>query len=238
MKKIIADVHTHTLASGHAYGTMREMAAAAAERGLQIIGFTDHAPGIPGTCSPTYFMNFEVVPRSLSGVGVLFGSEINVQNDGTLSLEQRYLDRLDYGIVGIHGMCYTDAGREGNTANLISCMRNPKVRIVSHPDDDHTPLDYTALVRASVETHTALELNNSSLVKKDRRLNCYENYRTMLGLCRKEGMPIAVDSDAHDPSQVGHFELAEALLDELNFPPELVLNTDRERLLAFLTEKI
>ena len=29
MKRLIADIHMHTLASGHAYGTIREMAAAA-----------------------------------------------------------------------------------------------------------------------------------------------------------------------------------------------------------------
>ncbi|MGN1142248.1 MAG: PHP domain-containing protein [Oliverpabstia sp.] len=44
MKKIIADVHTHTLASGHAYGTIREMAQAAAEKKLEILGITEHAP--------------------------------------------------------------------------------------------------------------------------------------------------------------------------------------------------
>ena len=30
--KIIADTHAHTLVSGHAYSTIREMAAAAAEK--------------------------------------------------------------------------------------------------------------------------------------------------------------------------------------------------------------
>ena len=31
------DLHTHTLVSGHAYGTIREMAQAAAERGLTVV---------------------------------------------------------------------------------------------------------------------------------------------------------------------------------------------------------
>lgn len=45
----------HTIASGHAYGTIREMAAAAKERGLQLIGITEHAPGIPGTTDIFYY---------------------------------------------------------------------------------------------------------------------------------------------------------------------------------------
>ena len=33
-----ADVHMHTIMSGHAYGTIREMAQTAAEKGLKTIG--------------------------------------------------------------------------------------------------------------------------------------------------------------------------------------------------------
>lgn len=53
--KIIADTHAHTLASGHAYSTIREMAAAAADRGMQVLALTEHAPEMPGTCSLFYF---------------------------------------------------------------------------------------------------------------------------------------------------------------------------------------
>ncbi len=45
-------------------------------------------------------------------------------------------------------------------------MQNEKVRFVSHPDDDHTPLNYEELVQAAKESHVALEVNNSSLIKK------------------------------------------------------------------------
>ena len=51
------DVHTHTVASGHAYSSLQEMAQAAADKGLKILGITEHGPGIPGTCNPMYFRN-------------------------------------------------------------------------------------------------------------------------------------------------------------------------------------
>ena len=44
------DLHTHTVASGHAYSTVQEMAKAAADKGLKLLGNTEHAQGIPGTC--------------------------------------------------------------------------------------------------------------------------------------------------------------------------------------------
>ena len=233
--RLIGDMHMHTLASGHAYGTIREMAQAASEAGLEIIGITEHAPGIPGTVDPFYYGNLKVVPKVLYGVQILHGCEVNVLNDGTLSLAETYIRKLDYCIAGIHAACYEDAGKEGNTDNLISCMRHPRVKFVSHPDDDHTPLDYDRLTAAAAETSTALEVNNSSLVKKDRRLNCYENYRTILKYARERGVYIIVNSDAHDPSQVGKLELAEVLLEEEQFPEELILNTDRGKLVRFLT---
>lgn len=234
MKRLIADIHTHTIASGHAYGTIREMAVAAAERGLALLGISEHAPGIPGTVDPFYYKNLSVIPRVLHGVELLHGCEINVLHGGCLSLEEEFMSQLDYAIVGIHRQCYQDEGAEGNTENLIACMKHPKVCLVSHPDDDHTPLDYPALVQAAKAYHVALEVNNSSLIKQDQRLHAVENYRTMLALCMEYGVPIVVSSDAHDPSWVGECSLACALLEELAVPDALILNNDVQKLKEFL----
>lgn len=45
--KIELDVHTHTVASGHAFSSLQEMAQAAAGKGLKLLGITEHSPGIP-----------------------------------------------------------------------------------------------------------------------------------------------------------------------------------------------
>ena len=34
----VLDLHTHTVASGHAYCSIREMAKAAADKGLELLG--------------------------------------------------------------------------------------------------------------------------------------------------------------------------------------------------------
>lgn len=232
--KLIADLHTHTLVSGHAYGTIREMAMEAKEQQLQLLGISEHAPGIPGTVDPFYYNNLTVIPREIYGVQILHGCEINVLNDGTLSLEQQFIDKLDYGIAGIHRQCYEDAGIAKNTENLINCIKNPKIRFVSHPDDDHTPLDYKELVQAAKEYDIALEVNNSSLMKVDKRLNCIQNYKTMLQYCMEYQVPVIVNTDAHDPSWVGRFEKAESLLKEIGFDENLILNTELEKVRNFL----
>ena len=57
--KIELDVHTHTVASGHAFSSLQEMAQAAAEKGLAVYGCSEHAPSMPGTCHEFYFTNFK-----------------------------------------------------------------------------------------------------------------------------------------------------------------------------------
>lgn len=234
MKPFVADVHMHSLLSGHAFGTIRELAFEAAQRNMKLIGVTEHGPGIPGTCDPILFRNFIDAPRVLYGVEVLYGSETNVLNSGEVDLDQRHLDCLDYAIAGIHGLCYENVGLVKNTDNVISCMRNPKVKFISHPDADTYPMDYPALVQGAKEYGVALELNNSSLRKPGLRPGCEENYKKMLPLCMEYGVPVIVNTDSHDPSQVGDFTLARAFLELVDFDETLILNTDLEKLKAFL----
>lgn len=234
MLPFIADLHMHSIMSGHAFGTVRELAFAASERGLKLIGVTEHGPGIPGTCDPILFRNIVDAPRNLYGVEMLYGSEVNVLNSGTVDLDRRHLDCLDYAVAGIHGLCYENVGIVKNTDNVIRCMADPKVKFISHPDDANYPLDYEALVQGAKTYHTALELNNSSLRKPSLRPNCVENYQKMIPLCMEYGVPIIINTDSHDPSQVGDFTLAREMLKMLQVDDALILNNDLEKLKQFL----
>lgn len=51
----VMDLHTHTVASGHAYCSLREMAKVASEKGLEVLGVTEHAPGDAGDLSSVLF---------------------------------------------------------------------------------------------------------------------------------------------------------------------------------------
>ena len=237
MKPIIADLHTHSIVSGHAFGTIRELAAGAAEKKLQLIGVTEHGPGTPGTCDPLYYWNYFDAPRTLYGVEMLYGCEVNILTGGKISLEQKFLKHLDYAVAGIHAVCYKDEGMVSNTDNVIACMQYDKVRFISHPDDGRFPLDYPALVAAAKEFNVGLEINNGSLRKAYLRPGAFENYRRLLPLCAEAGVNVVVSSDAHDPIHVGCFELALGVLEELDFPDELIVNNDMKKMKTFLDVK-
>ena len=70
MRKVLIDAHTHTVASGHAYSSLQEMAKAAADKGLEVLGITEHGPKVPGTCPQLYFKNMFVVPHRIKGFPV------------------------------------------------------------------------------------------------------------------------------------------------------------------------
>lgn len=235
MKDFVVDAHSHTIASGHAYGTIREMALGAKENGIKLLGITEHGQGIPATCPDIYMRNLKATaPEVLFGVEMLYGIEANIMNDGTINTDEKVLKTLDYAIAGIHMLCYKDEGIEKNTDNVISAMKNPKVYFISHPDDDHTPLNYERLVAAAKQYHVALEVNSSSFRKQHSRLNCVENYRKMCALCKDMGVYIVVNSDAHDPNYVGHQKEAREFLEEISFPEELILNNDVDKFKEFI----
>lgn len=234
---IDCEIHMHTLASGHAYGSPREMAQAASEMGLKLIGLSDHGPGVVGTCSHVFFGCYDRMCRNVHGVEILGGAELNIMNDGSINFPEHYFNYLDYAIVGLHPPIYVDEGAERNTDNTIAAMKNPKVFFVSHPDSDKLPYNYERLVLAAKENGVALEVNTSSLRAPHKRPGCVENYKKMLTLCMEHRCPIVVSTDSHDPCEVGHFEESLALLEELNFDEELIVNTSVEKLKAFIGKK-
>ena len=87
MMRDIMDLHTHTIASGHAYNTILEMSQAAREKGLELLGITEHGPAMKGSCQTIYFQNVKVLPRERFGVTTHFGVELNIlAEDGRVDL--------------------------------------------------------------------------------------------------------------------------------------------------------
>ena len=141
--KTLLDVHTHTIASGHAFSSLQEMTLTAKEKGLNILGITEHGPNIPGTCDPIYFRNLHCVPRQLYGIKLMLGAELNILNTkGDIDLDEDYWRMLDIRIAGIHSLCWQGGSKEENTQGVINAMRNPFVQIISHPGDGTAELDF------------------------------------------------------------------------------------------------
>lgn len=233
----ILDVHTHTIASGHAYNTMTEMIHAAQEKGLEVYGITEHAPRMPGSCHDFYFHNLKVVERQYGDLELLLGVELNIlDEDGSVDLAEPYLGQMDVTVASLHGPCICPGSRRRNTDCVINAMKNPHVNIIGHPDDGRFPLDYEAVVQAAGEYHTLLEINNNSLNPRGFRQNARENDLQILRLCKKYRVPVIMGSDAHCAQEILRHDFVLPLLEETDFPKELVVNTDKTKLYAFINK--
>ncbi len=235
----VLDLHTHTAASGHAYCSLREMAKAAADKGLKLLGITEHAPKMPGTCHSFYFHNLKVVPRQMYGIELLLGSEVNIlDEEGHVDLEDVEIPKMDVIIASLHTPCIRPGTIKENTNAYLNVMKNPYVNIIGHPDDGRYEIDYRALVEGAKKYGKVLELNNHSLAPDCFRKNARENDTVILELCREYQVPILMGSDAHFDTYIGEFPYAVSLLEELSFPEELVLNRSVEAVEKYVNRKL
>lgn len=234
--RVEIDTHTHTLASGHAYNTINEMAKTAADKGLKGLAITEHAPQMPGTCHLFYFQNLRVVPRERYGIELLLGTELNIMNeDGEVDLPDETLKTLDIAIASMHTPCFKgERTVEKVTAAYEKVMEHRYVDIIGHPDDGRFPVDMERLVSQAKKTGTLLEVNNSSLRPDGFRENTRENCLRMLKECKKQGAMIVLGSDSHVDVDIAEYPYAEEVLKKADFPEELIANLSLEKLKASL----
>lgn len=233
----ILDVHTHTIASGHAYNTMREMAKAASEKGLELLGITEHSMSMPGTCHRFYFENLKMVDREMYGVELLLGAEVNIMDHtGRVDMEESILKNMDITIASMHIPCIRPGTRQENTNAYLEAMKDPYINIIGHPDDGRYEVDYLALVQGAKEYGVLLEVNNNSLDPRCTRMGGEENIRTMLEYCREYQVPVVVNSDAHTDTLVGNHAYGQRIIEEMDFPQELVLNRSVQELKKYVNK--
>ncbi|MEY8337736.1 phosphatase [Lachnospiraceae bacterium 62-35] len=229
--KPLADLHTHTIASGHAYSTLRENIEYAAKAGLKVLGTSEHARLMPGASHPMYFRNFKVIPREVDGVRLVNGIEANIYNSsGDIDVDDAIIHKVDYIIASFHIPCYSNLGEVGNTRTLIRVIQNPLVTIIGHPDDDRYPVNHDELAAAAAENHTALEMNNSSLNPLSARTGGRKNILRLLEACRKYKTMVIMGTDSHICYDIGKFEDSIEMLKEVEFPKEQIINFDLDRL--------
>lgn len=233
--KAIIDMHTHTVASGHAYSTIHENIQFAKKHGMKFLGTSDHGSTMTGGPAEYFFHNLKVVPREMDGVKILRGMEANILdvNGNIDELDSKALYGLDYLIASLHIVCIEPSTKEDNTMAILNVMDKEKVKIIGHPDDARYELDYEAIVKKAKEKNILLEVNNSSLSPNTSREGARENILKYLELCKEYGVRIIMGTDSHICYDIGVFQYAEAIIEEANFPKELVINYWEDQIIEF-----
>ncbi len=233
---ILLDVHTHSIASGHGtHDTITDMARIASEKGLQLFGISDHGPATHSAGTLSYFKNLKIAPKERFGIRILYGAELNILDfEGSVDLDSDTLSGLDYAIASIHDLPVDSDAKYQNTESYIKVMKNPYVKIIGHCHTSRYPVDFPALAQAAQEYHVILEINNASLTPDSERDNSCGNCLHLLHACRSHQLPLLLSSDSHGKEHIGDMSHAIKLLEQVDYPEQLILNYDTRAFLRFM----
>jgi putative hydrolase len=233
---IEVDTHTHTVLSGHAHSTILENTVAAAKLGLAGLVMTEHGPVFPSAPPEFNVTTYRYLPTHMEGVRLYGGIEANIIDfDGGIDMGEKYLERLQFVIAGLHGPVMASGGLKKDTDTAIAALSNKYVDMMSHPDHPAYQLDYQVLAKEAARLGKILEINSQSL---EYRQGTIENAHILVKWCKRYGTRVAVSSDAHSAYGIGRFGTALRVLENNEFPEELVINVTQARFESYIEERV
>jgi DNA polymerase (family 10) len=199
MENLRGTFHNHTTASdGHA--TLRQMAEAAMELGLEYLGIADHskssfqANGLDEARLRTQLEEIRLLNEEFAPDFRLFsGSEVDILKDGSLDFPDDLLAELDYVVASVHNV-FTLPEAE-MTARIIRAVENPYVTMLGHVTGrlllkrEPYAVNIPAILDACAANGTIIELNASPW-----RLDMDWRWWRM---AKEKGIKCSINPDAH-----------------------------------------
>lgn len=229
---MLADFHCHTIASMHAYSTVRENITAAKKKGLKFLALTDHGVGCPDSPPLTFFKNLPSLPNKIDGIRLLKGVEANIMDfEGNLDMPLNTLQNLDIVVASFHTTCVKPGTFQDHTNAYLGLAKNPHVNIIGHAGSFEFSFDYEKVIPILSKAGKVFEINAHTFVcRKKSTKNCIK----IATICKEHKLPVLVSSDAHSEFEVAECKLAFEMLESINFPQELIINIDENRILEYL----
>lgn len=209
---IRGNLHSHTKASDGA-NTLREMAAAAKERGWAYLAITDHskavrvANGLDEDRLAKQIDEIDAVNDELEGVTLLKSIEVDILEDGGLDLPDSILKRLDLRICAVHS--HFRLSRDKQTERVMRAMDNPCFTIMAHPTGrligtrEGYAIDMERIIEHARQTGCILEIN-----AQPERLDLNDAHCKM---ARDAGVKLSIGTDAHT---TGHLDFMRYGIDQ------------------------
>lgn len=247
---IIADMHTHTIASKHAYSTLKENLDSARSRGLKYIAITDHyfndGTDIEKKNEISRICYIENENRRLNDIEIIGGAEFNF---GQKVYNWRKLAKLRWRPIGTHTWFYDVPGStldklydtyaksvERHNAFVHIERELHKVECGAHPGLDNDIKKYLEkIVVLAKENNIFLEVNESSILTNEG--GGVERMNYWLSVAKENGNLLYLGTDAHFCEAVGDFSNVIDLLNKIEYPKELILNINEDLLEKTLKTK-
>ena len=216
------------------------MALAAAARGLEYVGITDHSKGLRianGMTEEQLGRQGEEIDRlneefASSGFRVLRAVEMNLSPSGEGDLDPEFLKSLDLVLGAFHSRLRVT---EDQTERYLAAFRNPHLHVLAHPRGRifnfrlGLKADWPRVFACAREHNRAIEIDGYP----DRQDLDVE----LLRLARDLGTLVSFGSDAHAPDQLAFLDFSIAAARRVGIPASQILNCKTaDELLAWTAE--
>ncbi len=243
--EILADMHTHTIFSLHAFSTVLENMQAAKSRGLKFLAITDHfyqdGSNLNQKNEVTRLRHLEETVNGFEPELYVFsGAEFNI---GQNISRRHQLEGLRWRPIGLHAwfvdrkhltlpqlLKMFDEATGWHNAFVHIEREIDKLDGGSHANnlDAEVKKFFADMVELAKKKDILLEVNESSLRRNTGGDG--DRLRYWIKLARENGNKIYLGTDAHFAARVGLFDMSLALLNEIDYPKNLILNCDYEKL--------
>ncbi len=209
------DCHLHSEWSDGG-APIETMAATAIALGHDYLVLTDHSPRLTiahGLNRERLVQQLEVIEllnERLAPFRILSGMEVDINEDGSLDMDDDLLGRLDVVVASVHSKLKMD--REAMTRRMVLAMASPHTDILGHctgrklsssgeqPASDATPK------RAQSDFDADIVFAACARFDKAVEINCRPERQDppddLLELALEWGCKISIDTDAHAPGQL------------------------------------
>lgn len=239
---LFGDYHTHTIFS-HGKGEILDNAKVAQSKGLKEIAITDHGFGhkLYGIKRDDLESMREKVneAQKATGVKIFLGVEANfINRQGDLDINKEDYSKIDLLLAGHHNfvkatttgdafaMFYKNmltsafkpskATIDKNTAIYLKALEKNRIDVLTHLNYGMR-VNTLEVARAARDVGTFIELNGKRILFTDQE---------MLDMA-SEGVKFIINSDAHEPLNVGECNTALNLVRRLEIPQDQIVNVNK-----------
>jgi DNA polymerase (family X) len=223
---IRGDLHVHSdWTDGRE--SIENMVRSARDRGYEYVCISDHsagrgiARGLSRERLEEQMGEIAHLRRTLTGIEILAGMEVDIRSDGTLDMPDEVLEKLDFVTGSIHaGM---EQSRDQTTGRILRAMENPNMDMLGHPTGRLMPrrepmdVDIEAVFQKARKTGTILEINSmpDRLDLKDIHVQ----------RARQLGVMMAINTDSHSSQHYGFMRFGIGVARRGWCGPSDILNT-------------
>jgi DNA polymerase (family 10) len=179
--------------------SIEEVLVACAERGYEYFALTDHSKALAMTGGmdaeklARQWEEIDEVVAKHDEIRLLRSMEVDILADGSLDLEEEWLEKLDVVVVSVHSRF--ELPEKEQTERILAAVRHPQVNILAHPTGriinqrDPFAFDLDEVLDACAENGVAVELN-----AHPARLDLKD---THLMRAKEKGAKVVISTDAH-----------------------------------------